>query len=282
MKQIKKRIKSKKAMVYSISMLIIGGLILTFAILIYNNANNTESQATEINLANRAYDLSSSVGEGIKTIFTSTQPLNIQIENTNNNHTITISESIPNTNITNFINQINEFKNFIENDTKTVRINTNNINQFPILISPYKIVYQKNQNNNSKIEILNPTEQNNYKNVEFTLTVQNPSSINWESEGGTIPVKVTLKNSTKIITDTKNWDFTKELEISALNSQSNEDFKIELHPEKITVEPKNGALAIQTKFTFANSTLINAYYPGSVYINLSELGLTQYSDIKLA
>lgn len=275
-----KRIK-KKGMVFSISMLIIGGLILAFAILIYNQSANSELQANEINLVNRAYDLSSSVGQGIKTIFTNTQPIKIQIENTNNNYSIIISESIPNTNMTDFITQINQFKGFIENDTETIKINTNSIEEFPILISPYSITYQKSEINNSNIEILNPTSQSNYKNIEFTLTVQNPSSFNWASSGGTIPVKITLKNSTKTITDTKNWNFIEYIEISTLNSQGNEDFKLELRSEKITIKPKNGATAIETKLTFTNQTSISAYYPGSIYINLTEFDLTQYSNIRL-
>lgn len=275
-----KKVK-KKGMIFSISILIIGSLILTFAILIYNQSTNSELQANEINLVNRAYDLSSSVNEGIKTIFTNTQPISIQIENTNNNYTVKISESIPNNNITNFITEINQFKSFIENDTKTIKINNNSIKEFPILISPYSITYKKSGNNNSNIEILNPTRQSNYKNIEFTLIVQNPSSINWASSGGTIPIKITLQNSTISITNTKNWNFVENIEVSALNSQGNEDFKLEFYPEKITIEPKNGATAITTKLTFINQTSINVYYPNSVYINLTEFGLTQYNNIKL-
>ncbi len=257
-----------KGIVYTLAAFISGILILTFAIIIFKEAQNTEIRATETNLLNGINDLKTSISNSIKTLFENNAGITITIKD----KTVTFTEEIPNNKTQNYKTNLTELKNFIEQDNRLVKIDTPNIDKLPLKIKPYDISYTRENLNSSKIELISPSVNNYYTNISISLTLTGKlGTIDMNNvKIGTTPVYITIKNSSTSITQTKNLDLNQNSEVE-IEKNGIEDAEIELHKNLIIIENKaNTPIKIESTLTLQDISTIKIVQPSIIKISFPE------------
>ena len=267
-----------KGIIYSITTFIIGALILTLSIIIFANSQNTELRAMEINLLNTVYDLQSSLSESIAKLFTNTAGIKINVEN----HTVTISETIPNRQFKQYKNNITEFKDFIENDNRLVKIDNTKINNLPLKIMPYKISYERESLDSKKVQIKNNDSKNYYESISITFNITGmlgviiPDEIN----SGIIPLVIIIQNLTNKITQTINIDISKENEIETENGGA--IFNIDIEDGEIEIENEGeNEVQVIIKLDLQDISKVSVVYPSNILIQFPEFEVYSEKNTKI-
>jgi len=267
-----------KGIIYSMTSFIIGALIITLAMLIFNSSQNTELRATEINLLNGIYDLESSLSESISTLFSNTANIDIKIQN----NTITIEDIVPNIQLEQFKNNLTQLKSFVEEDNSLVNIDLSQIDKLPLQIKPYSIVYERDILNNKKIQLKNNDVNNYYTLISITLNTTGILGIISAEEitPGIIPLTIKLQNSTSFLTQNFSVDITKENEIKT--EEGAIIFEIETENGIITIENKAlNVVQVTTKLELQDISTLNVVYPSIIHINFPEFQVYSIKDAKI-
>lgn len=179
----------KKGVLFTISLVMIASIVLALAILNFRNAETTKQRLSEFGSLDRLYSIDSSIAIGFKELFNAYSGINITV---NNDQDVTFEESLPNNNADNFEANLDNYKNYIENQDSNVILNIGELkNELPLIIFPNNITYKHNSFGSNQI-IINPKEINfnkYYVEIEPSFAID---SCSWSTSPGNLEFELDI------------------------------------------------------------------------------------------
>ena len=172
----------KKAVLFTVSLIMISSIVLALAVLNFTNAQRGKDRLAEFGSLDRMYEISNSIAFGFKQIFNDNSGINITL----NGLEVTFEENLPNNNDDTFSNMVQGYKNYIESEDANIRITIDELKEDLILgIHPYNITYGHDPFGGNKIIV--KTEQINYN--KYYVEIDPGFSINsctWSTSLGSL------------------------------------------------------------------------------------------------
>jgi len=180
----------KKALLFTMGLVIIASVLLSLAALNFRNSELTKDRLAEIGSLDRISSVTSSISNGFKDLFNSYSNIDVIITKSN----ITFEEDLPNS-ISNFQNNLDSYKNYVESSDKTINLSISKLKtQLPLNIFPHNITHKHNFANNEIFVIPKQPNLNKYA-VELPSSF-NITSCSWSYSNGSLNFE--LKTNTPI------------------------------------------------------------------------------------
>lgn len=190
----------KKAVLITLSMLLLSSLIFSLSILLFHNTQGTEDRFAELSLYDRLYDLDSSIQRGFRNIFLQNSGITLTLVN----DTVSITETLPHS--SSFSDETDTYATFLEQTYHTdpvVTISDSVLttikNELPVYIIPHNILIDHSSFPSGNLEITPSSLNVNNYNISLTTTKQtvtfNPSIV---SDSFPLKISVTTNSGTSV------------------------------------------------------------------------------------
>ena len=172
----------RKAVLLTLSMLFLSGLVFSLAVLLFHNTQGTEDRFAELSLYDRFYDLDSSIQRGFRDIFLQNSGITLTLVN----DTVSITETLPHS--SSFSDETDAYATFLEQTyytdpvvTISDSVLTTIKNELPVYIMPHNILIDHSSFPSGNLEITPSSLNINNYNISLTTTKQtvmfNPSIV---------------------------------------------------------------------------------------------------------
>ncbi len=143
-----------KGMFFTLGLTLLATVLFSLTILIVTNSEVSKEAATDFVIADRLYELDSSIQNSLAEIFKSKSGISIS--------GTTFQESLPNGNYSVFNDGMTDYKNYTESTYDNIELNISRIiDELPIYIPRYDVTYYHNFGEN-KINVSNSNSINGY------------------------------------------------------------------------------------------------------------------------
>jgi len=150
--------KMKKGVLFTVGITGMMLIIVTFSLIIYNNAINSKEISSQTGVIERISDIEISVKESMKDIFEF--KANITVDVSNN---VVFRERIPNTG-SHFTDSMEDFMNYVQeefSDSPEIKINITKVTEeLPLIIKPHGITYSHTDGFGERQLSVRPEEYN--------------------------------------------------------------------------------------------------------------------------
>lgn len=290
MKRKKEMGKKKKAMLFTISLVLISFITLSIAVMVSQSYQKSQVRFYEIGSMDRLNDLSSSIEQGIREIFTVSSGISLSLNVSSS--TVTFSEELPSPTAESFRDDMDDFQTFVESQFPEVSLNLVTVEDFlPLVVLPYNVTFTHPLAfGQDRINVI--PEQINFNSYEIYVYVEddNVSEIDWGGpQSGSDYMSVTAEDAfgNFLFEERGTIDFNKNVAVEVfLESGQKVLIKIDSND--------NGELRIQNEAdvsVFVNTTIdfdnleepIHIGFPeGSIYVNYSAFGISKTTTVKIA
>ncbi|MBI2672269.1 hypothetical protein HYX16_05020 [Candidatus Woesearchaeota archaeon] len=177
---------------YSLTSLILATLILTLAVIISFNVNESDTRLRDSSSLDSLNDLSNSIEKTIGFISANYFPINVTIEK----NRVIFEEDLPN-NFQNFNNELLKFKDFAEQEDERIFINYTNIdnNNLNLQIKPQGVLYFHDNTINRKLMISGFVENYTFTIGENCVGCPTPT-ITFNTNPGSTNLRIIIQDST--------------------------------------------------------------------------------------
>jgi len=250
---------NKKGVLFTIGLLFLSLIILTFSIVIYNFEKSKQEVTTTMIILERTYNENQAIQTGLKEIFQNKSGIILE----KNATYIKFKESLPNSKSDIFKNFMIEYKHYIENNTATKLKLNEIVEKLPLKIQPQNITYFHEHFGGNKISIV--PDKINFDGYFLKIeTNKNITSCIINLEPGNLSFEVRVvgisgdpcQNVTKINPYGNN--FVKVNEKIKINVDNGKLSIVNEYKEPISVETK---LYLTSKEVCYPSKIINTSYP---------------------
>lgn len=275
--------KMKKGALFTIGTMLVVIALFTFATLIYTNSLESKKRVAEIGVLDRIYDIDVSIQNSLKEIFDLSSGISIEI----NNQKISFTEDLPSENDSEFEDNNENFKDYVEDDNKNnpkIIINTTKfVNNLPLHIKPHNIIYTHPEDfGDEEIDII--PEEINMNGYDFTINVfsQTINELLWNEihectfgDKGCIKFDILVKSDSSSKSDSRNIDASKHNELEIKIGSSNILITID-NPAQINIQNNVNKVNIKSEIDLKaiNNDKIVVFYPDNVII-------TSLDDLKI-
>ncbi|HLD88785.1 MAG TPA: hypothetical protein VI894_01115 [Candidatus Nanoarchaeia archaeon] len=281
-----KKLKSKKAVFFTLSFFLMISVIYSLASLITSkNPSHDEPVAIE-----RAHALYSSIEQSFLRVFEGTTGINITVYDYAN-VSVVFQSSLPQYN-TNLKNSTDRLKRFIEYADSRVNITlpANATQNLTLTIQPYNVSITFNRNagtsSNFSVAPYSNAVMRNITSYDITIfTGQVGGNIQWVTVNtGNFPFRVNITKTASSDSDSRNIDPEKPLEVRITGLGGGSVFIYMRNYTRLEIESQaNSPITFTTNITFARISSEDVFvaYPALVNITSSIFNYSQIYDVKI-
>lgn len=250
-----------KGMFFTLGLTLLATVLFSLAVLIVNNAEVSKEAATDFVIADRLYELDSSIQNSLAEIFKSKSGISIS--------GTTFQESLPNGNYSVFNDSMFNYKNYTESAYDNVELNISKIiEELPIYIPKYGITYTHNSFGGNTIKVDRNSNVLGYR-VEI---IGSGVSCNLDgSTGSSLTLIMPNCPFYSIQVDTAQVTLTTQTSTTIISLNSND----------LQITNSGNAVVIETEILVPDNQVAMYYSGDIVNINFLEFGVQKSGSVRI-
>ncbi len=265
-----------KGVMFTISFFLMATLIIGMGMLIFKVGQSTEVRELELSIENRIYDLSTSIGKTMGDMLLTRSGVNVQVQD----NSVRFTENVINNKLADYVADANEFKTFVEEREKTVKLNINEIGKTRVKIQPYGALYHNDGLTPSEYRFIdNVTDVSN---VTVTVTTQGPANsvVFTEFSSGSTSFRVILRNPEGEYSDIKNVDINSNIKVNLVEKAAPFDaILLEVTSNNLKIgrfeNIPEGSYNLDIYLGYANSDKVKAYMEDTFSIDFQNFNVNK-------
>jgi len=275
MVKMKKIRTCRKGILFTLGLTFLTLVVLSLAILIFHNAQKYEEITAKLAALDRVYELDTSIGQSLKDIFRLRSGISINVTN----ESISFEENMPNYNLEILNNSIDSFKRFIESNLSNVNLTITDMDEVPLMISPYNIAYTHKENG-SDIEVLPASI--NFDGYFVSIDTDKNVSCAWDEQAGTLNLSLEVRvDELECEFESKKVGASTEVSINSIEDgnilliQIGDNGKLVINmTQNVSMTTKTSVLIDQNQAEIESNSMI-------LKVDFGELGIYKESEVKI-
>ncbi len=264
-----------KGILFTLGLTLFALLILVITTLIFNVFEDMKGIVNEELALDNLYELDVSIQKSFNKIVEKKSGINFEIKGKE----IIINETLPNLNANSFKNETAEFKQFLDSKFSNAVLNNDLIEELPITVRPYDLVYKHNKYGDKKIIIQHKDNATAYTLYFFNKDINSTVEFN-DFTPGNIDFTIIYESGSK---DTKSHKIDPAQSSRANIRLESGSLDITINNNEIRIDNNSNInVVIKTTIEFINEIKKRLALADILILTFSEYNIIKRGDITLA